>query len=476
MVALIVFAVVACTGEGSLTDSNDDVGGDGGSGAPGGDGGGGGGTPSISATNIDIIVARLNADGTVDPSFGKAGVRQLDLSLNAGNIGDAVWSLDRDAQNRLLVFGATKGSGTRVDADRVVIRLSANGAIDPSFATEGIATLNIANLSENARNGQVLPDGKILAAGYTAWPTGVGTQTANQPVLLRLNSDGTPDATFGVEGIVTENPFVSAAPLTTPWGFVEAYAARPQSTGAYVTTGYGRPGGTGTLDMIALRFTPEGVLDPTWGSEGIVQFDIAGENERGRNLVVLPDDRVVIVGLTTPVPLGTDALVVLLTAEGALDLSFNGTGWRAYDFGGSDEQFFGVARAPSGNWVAAVGYTSNGGEGDEDATLLVLLLAGGTEVAQAVPLAVGADDRFWGVAFDAQERIYAAGFTTVNGDSRMVVARFTTAGALDASFGTGGVATLNVQAAGTAETARGIVVQTDGKVVIAGTVEAPGTE
>jgi uncharacterized delta-60 repeat protein len=472
MAALVVVSVVACAGEGSLTDSNDDVGGDGG-GTPGG---GGGGTPSISATNIDIVVVRLNADGTVDPSFGEGGVRQLDLSLNVGNIGDAVWGIDRDAQNRLLVFGATKGSGTRVDADRVVIRLTANGAVDTSFATQGIATLDIASLNDNARNGQVLPDGKILAAGYTSQPTGVGTQAVNQPVLLRLNSDGTPDATFGVEGIVTENPFVSAAPLTTPWGFVEAYAARPQSTGAYVTTGYGRPGGTGTLDMISLRFTPEGVLDPTWGSEGIVQFDIAGENERGRNLVVLPDDRVVIVGLTTPVSPSTDALVVLLTTDGALDLSFNGTGWRAYDFGGSDEQFYGVARAPSGNWVAAVGYTSNGSDGDEDATGLIVPLAGGTEVAQVVPLAVGADDRFWGVAFDAQERIYAAGFTTVNGDSRVVVARFTTAGALDVSFGNGGVATLNVQAAGTAETARGIVVQTDGKVVIAGTVEAPGTE
>jgi uncharacterized delta-60 repeat protein len=172
----------------------------------------------------------------------------------------------------------------------------------------------------------------------------------------------------------------------------------------------------------------------------------------------------------------TDALVVLLTANGALDTSFNGTGWRSYNFGGSDEQFYGVALAPSGNWVAAVGYTSNGGDGDEDATLLVLPLAGGTEVARAVPLSVGADDRFWSVVFDAQDRIYAAGFATVNGDSRMVVARFNTAGTLDASFGNGGIATLNVLAAGTAETVRGIVLQTDGKIVIAGTVEAADTE
>jgi uncharacterized delta-60 repeat protein len=428
------------------------------------------------ATNINIAAARLNADGTADPSFGEAGIRQLDLSLNVGNAGESVWGVDRDAQNRLLVFGGTRGTGTRADTDRVVVRLTATGAVDTSFATEGVYTLNIANLNDNARNGQVLADGKILAAGYTSQPTGVGTQAANSVVLLRLNSDGTPDTTFGVGGVENHNPFVPDEPFTTLWGFVEAYAARAQSSGAYVTTGYGRPGGTGTLDMIALRFTANGTPDPTWGTAGVVQFDVAGENERGRNLLVLPDDRVVVVGLTTPVAPNTDALVVLLSANGALEPSFNGTGWRSYDFGGADEQFYGVALAPSGNWVAAVGYSGNGVDGDEDAILLVLPLTGGTEVALKVPLSVGADDRFWSVAFDAQERIYAAGFATENGDSRMAVARFNTAGTLDASFGTGGVATLNVLAAGTAETVRGITLQTDGKILIAGTVEAAGTQ
>jgi uncharacterized delta-60 repeat protein len=393
------------------------------------------------------------------------------------NVGDTVWGVDRDALGRVLVFGATKAAAPRVDRDRVVVRLTANGAVDTSFATEGMYTLNIANLNDNARNGQVLPDGKILAAGYVSQPTSVGTQAANSVVLLRLNSDGTPDDTFGVGGVVNENPLRSAQPETIPWGFVEAYAARPQSSGAYVTTGYGRPGDSGTLDMISLRFTPEGVLDPLWGNAGVVQFDIAGENERGRNLLVLPDDRVVMVGLTTPVNPNTDALVALLTANGALDLSFNGTGWRSYDFGGSDEQFYGVALAPSGNWVAAVGYTGNGVDGDEDAILLVLpLAAGGTEVALRVPLSVGADDRFWSVAFDAQDRIYAAGFATENGDSRMAVARLNTAAVLDPTFGTGGVATLNVLAAGTAEAVRGITLQTDGKILIAGTAEAAAAQ
>ena len=107
---------------------------------------------------------------------------------------------------------------------------------------------------------------------------------------------------------------------------------------------------------------------------------------------------------------------------------------------------------------------------DDDATLLLLSPNG--EIAQPVPLAELEDDRFWSVAVDASNLIYAAGFIDAGGDSRMIVARFTPDGVLDPSFGTGGVAGVNLIAAGTGEVARGITLQSDGKIVIAGTVEA----
>jgi uncharacterized delta-60 repeat protein len=181
------------------------------------------------APNINIAVVRLNVDGTMDSTFGEGGVRQLDLGPNTENIGDLVWGVKRDAQDRLLLFGAAKGEGARVDRDRVVIRLTAAGAVDTTFATEGMHTLDIATLNDNARHGSVLPDGKILSGGYTSQPTGVGTQTANHAVLLRLNDDGTPDETFGYLGVVNINPFTSGSPII-PWGFPEVYGVVQQSS------------------------------------------------------------------------------------------------------------------------------------------------------------------------------------------------------------------------------------------------------
>ncbi len=307
--------------------------------------------------NINIALVRLDPNGVIDPSFGENGVRQFDFGPDAGGVGDTVWNLASDAQDRLLVFAAAKGPETRVDRDRLVIRLTADGALDTTFATEGIYTLNVGNLNDNVRNGTVLADGHIVAAGYAAQPTATGTQTANRAVLLRLHDDGTPDVAFGFEGVANENPFMPDDPVTQPWGMVEAYGLAQQSSGHYVTAGYGRSAATGTVDLVSMRLTPDGRLDPTWGVGGTVVLDFIGENDRGRNVAVLPDDRVLIVGTATPVAGNGDALVVVLNADGTLASDFDQDGMKTYDFGGTDENFYGLALAPSGNWAAAVGYS-----------------------------------------------------------------------------------------------------------------------
>jgi uncharacterized delta-60 repeat protein len=383
--------------------------------------------------------------------------------------------VSRDAQNRIVLFGAKKGEGSRVDADRVVARLTTSGALDPTFATMGMHVLNVANLGDAARNGFVQADGKIVMSGYTAQPSGVGTQTTNKIVLLRLLDTGMPDATFGFMGIVNVAAFVPAEPTRTEWGFAEAYGITQQGA-KYVTAGYGRPAATGTLDMVSVRFTETGAVDPTWGTNGVVTLDIVGQDDRGRNVATLPGDRILIVGSGKPTATDLQAMAVILQPNGAPDPSFDADGNKLYDFGRPDEAFFGVAVAPSGKWAAAAGYRAGAVGGvmeDDDATLLLLPIdPAGAEVAKAVPLSETQNDRFSSVAFDASDKAYAAGFSAEAGDNRMAVARFDTTGALDPTFGTNGVATVNVTVAGgTIEMARGIVLQSDGKIIIAGEVE-----
>ncbi|HEY0710278.1 MAG TPA: hypothetical protein VGG33_25930 [Polyangia bacterium] len=450
-------------GRSDVADGGSDGGADGGS-----DGGSDTATPP--PADNDMAVVRFNADGTIDPTFGTNGIARVDLGVGAGTTRDSLYSVTRDATNRILLFGSKKGDG-RSDSDRVVVRLGPNGAIDSTFGTMGVNTLNLGNLGDNARTGLVQADGKIVSSGYTNQPTGAGTQTANKIVLLRLLDTGMPDTSFGVAGVVNSLPF-APNPMTGLYGMVEAYAVGRQSTGAYVTTGYGRVAASGTVDMVSFRFGPNGAVDSTWGTGGAAVVDLVGENDRGRNLVVLPDDRVLIAGSGSTSATAIDALAIMLTAAGARDTTFGPMGYKVYDFERPDEAFYGAAVAPAGNWAAAAGYRAGGGMDDDGILLLAPLTAGGTEIAKAVPMSETEHDRFWDVTFDASGKAVAAGFVRAGGDNWMAVARFNADGTFDTTFGTGGVAKVNVAVAGTDEAARGVVIQSDGKIVIAGNVEA----
>ena len=90
----------------------------------------------------------------------------------------------------------------------------------------------------------------------------------------------------------------------------------------------------------------------------------------------------------------------------------------------------------------------------------------------AIPISTTEADRFQTVIATTGNRYYAVGFVTINGDRHMALARLGPAGGLDDSFGQNGIATVNVAVGGkTAELARGVVVQSGGKIVIAGPIE-----
>lgn len=448
------------------------------SGSDGGEGGGGGGTGGGGGRFVtdggpadhDLVLARFNADGTLDQGFGAAGVRRADLTTGEGTTRDIVWSMTRDSADRLVVFAGAKAEG-RSDLDRVVMRFTADGNLDTTFGTQGKTWLDVQGKNDNPKHGFVQADGKILSSGYAPLPTGVGTQTANSVVLQRLDSSGNPDPTFGTNGVVISNPFVSANPTSTEWGMAEAYAAGNQN-GKYVTVGYGRAAASGKVDLVSFRYGADGALDTTWGQNGILAVDLVGGDERGRNMAVHPDGRVFLVGSGTPTTGQIDAMVTQLSPNGALDPQLNALGYKLFSFDRPEEAFFGVALSPTGGTLVAVGHRAGGGE-DDDAVLMMMPVQTGApaEIARAVPLSETGNDRLVSVTFDAAGRIVASGYVLEEGDSRVVVARFNPDGTFDSTFGQGGIARLNVSAALADEVARAITVQANGKIVVAGVAE-----
>lgn len=301
--------------------------------------------PTATARDTDIALVRFTSAGQLDPTFGTNGIARLDLSIGVPSgtafRGDTVWGLTRVANDELLVIGGKVADGVgRTDIDYAVVKLTANGALVPTFGTNGITTVDIGGGSDNPRTAVVQPDGKIVVSGHTS---DSGIVTTN---LFRLLPTGQLDPSFGQNGIVNVAllPFVS-----------EAYDVALQDSN-FVIAGYGRGASAGTVDIISARFLANGAFDQSYGDNGLAQIDVAAQDDRSRKLDVLPDGRVLIVGQGKPTATEQNAALVVLTKDGRPDTSLNGTGVALIDFGGPTDALFGLALSPDKTSALAVGW------------------------------------------------------------------------------------------------------------------------
>ena len=298
------------------------------------------------AKDTDIAVLRFDATGKPDPAFGKGGTAVIDLgpgkAVGESYVADNSWGMAALSGGRVVVFGSTPAKD-RNDADYAIVGLTDAGALDPAFGTRGITTVDVNQATDNARGVAVQPDGKLVFAGYSRNSEGV-----IDPVVIRTSADGKLDSDFGKNGVATD--------AVIPGGVAEAYGVARQGDD-FVLAGYGRGSSTEEkVDMLAMRFKSDGSWDKSYGTDGFTRIDIAADADRGRNLIVLPDGRTVIVGSGSPEAGKSDAMVVLLDKAGKAVAGF-GTGGRVLsDLGGPGDAWFGVALSEDGKSVTIVGY------------------------------------------------------------------------------------------------------------------------
>ena len=132
------------------------------------------------------VVARLRANGELDPNFGGGDGR---VTLPGGGSASAVLV---QPDRRIVVAGNASGS-----AMMTVTRLMPSGALDTTFDGDGTATIDFGSLADLANDAVRQPDGRIVVAGYT--------QADEDVAVARLNANGSPDATFGAAGKATVN-------------------------------------------------------------------------------------------------------------------------------------------------------------------------------------------------------------------------------------------------------------------------------
>ncbi|MDX6384780.1 MAG: hypothetical protein QOK48_2353 [Blastocatellia bacterium] len=331
-----------------------------------------------------------------------------------------------------------------------------DGDLDPAFGSAGKVVTDFSNRSNGANAIALQPDGKIVVTG-----DGLSAQGAPDITVARYNTDGSLDASFGTGGRVTTD-FVGL----TDVGF--AIAVQPD--GKILVAGTANQSGT-SFDFALVRYNPNGSLDATFGTGGKVTTDFNSGLDQATSIGLQSDGKIVVAGFATTVDAHT--AVARYTTSGALDTTFGGFGIGKVITNINNTRDFANALAIQSDGKIVVGGSTLTTDGASTMFSLVRYTADGfldpgfgsigKVTTQVVP-GDGEDDEIFALAITVDGRILAAGKGNFHQDFAMV--RYLTNGSVDNSFGTNGVVTTDF--GGHIDAARGLALQIDGKIVLAG--------
>ncbi|WP_084318952.1 beta strand repeat-containing protein [Deferrisoma camini] len=278
---------------------------------------------SLSYSSGETSIVAFDSSGVLDTTFGTDGVATWTL----GGTSSGTSALAVQPDGKILAAGSAFASGVTTYKDMAVARFTADGVLDTTFGTDGIATWDSGGIDE-AADVAVLDTGEIVLAGATAYPYDL--------VLARFLSDGSMDTSFGTGGSVTWD---------NSGGTDSAAAVAALSGGAIVVAGNTFVSG-GTKDVVLLRYLSDGTLDPGFGTSGVVTWD-GGQSDSAADMVVTDDGSILVVG-TSDNGTDTDVLLLKFGADGALDTTFGSGGAVTWDGGGTSDQGLGLAVTADG--------------------------------------------------------------------------------------------------------------------------------
>jgi len=336
------------------------------------------------------------------------------------------------------------------------------GQLDASFKFRGRIILTDVGdgTFEAAHAIAVQPDGKIVAVGFSSPAVGPSLDF----VLVRYESTGRIDRQFGDNGRVLTD-------FTGTGSTDEAFGVAIDSIGRIVVAGYSSS--TVGVDLAVARYNPDGTPDNSFSSTGKVLTDFGG-SDAATAVAIDWNDKIVVAGYSNAG--GTsDFAVVRYNVDGTLDTTFNATGRVLTDIGvGSGD--FATSAVIQLDGKIVVGGLSDASGIPYDFTLVRYNPNGSLDLSFNTTGKVltdfsgsGSYDALQALAIQSDGKIVAAGDSVSGGGSSLAVARYTTTGILDGMFNATGKV-LTAFASGNVS-AQAVVIQSDGKIVAAGSFD-----
>lgn len=221
---------------------------------------------AYSGSKRNVCIVRYNADGSLDPGFGNAGI----ATTSIGSVIDRTRTMALQDDGKILVAGFFEDG---VDDQAFVCRFTVDGVLDNSFENDGIATLDVGGNDDRFWAIVVLPDAKIIAAGSS------GTSGEWDYMLVRYLIDGSLDNTFGSNGIALSS-----------FGANDLVADMILQTDGKILTA----GGAFTFELV--RFNENGYPDMDFGNNGVVNTSIGTSFSFSHSLALQSDGKIIVAG------------------------------------------------------------------------------------------------------------------------------------------------------------------------------------
>ncbi|HMU41764.1 MAG TPA: T9SS type A sorting domain-containing protein [Ignavibacteriaceae bacterium] len=228
----------------------------------------------VNINNWDFAVLRFNSNGLLDNTFGNNGIVINDFD---GDI-DVAFSIKTQSDSKIIACGWTFSNASWNFA---MIRYNSDGSLDQNFGNKGIVITDVDNVYNTSHSIAIQEDGKYVVTGYRYFRERLDTDI----LLVRYNSDGSIDQSFGVNGFVTKD-------INRNEDF--AWDVIIQSDERILVTGYTKS--DSSKNVVTLRFNNNGQIDSTFGDSGVIITSIFGFDEEGRHLALQNDGKILVTG------------------------------------------------------------------------------------------------------------------------------------------------------------------------------------
>jgi uncharacterized delta-60 repeat protein len=292
------------------------------------------GDAALGTGNSRFAVARYNADGTLDTSFGGDGKVTTQFTRRD----DPVAGLAMQPDGKIVVSGGAAYDGP--NPNFALARYNSDGTLDTSFGGDGKVTTDFVGRHDFANAVAIQADGKVVAGGLAGFSRRRGRA---QFGLARYNADGTPDTAFSGDGKLTTN-------FTRGNDSVQGVAI--QSDGSIVTVGIAAFNSSNATFALA-RYTQNGTLDASFGGDGKVRTAFNRSAAYAYDVVLQPDGKIVAGGVAAG--RGGRFAIARYGTRGALDATFSGDGRAMTNFTTRNDFAYGLAQQADGNLVLAGG-------------------------------------------------------------------------------------------------------------------------